>query len=79
MNPSTWGIRCLIRPSAMICPSMFRELVSPLLRRLTGALEVPCCPHICEDTSLIVDAMVETGAAVLSLDQCADSEGFGYS
>lgn len=58
--------------STMISPLMFRELVLPLLRRLTGSLDVPCILHICGDTSLIVDTMAQTGAAVLSLDQCMD-------
>jgi uroporphyrinogen decarboxylase len=56
--------------ASMISPQMFRELVLPRLRTLVTRLEVPCILHICGDTTIILDAMAETGFHVLSLDQC---------
>jgi len=55
---------------AMISPPMFRKFILPRLQMLTSELAVPCILHICGDTSSILDAMQDTGAAVLSLDQC---------
>lgn len=56
--------------STMISPLMFRQFVLPRLQWLIGKLDVPCILHICGDTSPILGLMGETGAAVLSLDQC---------
>ncbi len=56
--------------ASMISPRMFRELVLPRLRTLVTGLRVPCILHICGDTTIILDAMAETGFHVLSLDQC---------
>lgn len=56
--------------STMISPHMFRELVLPRLQSLISNLDVPCILHICGDTSPILSIMGETGADVLSLDQC---------
>jgi len=56
----------------MISPTMFRDLVLPRLRLITGALDAPCILHICGDTFPIVDSMARSGAKVLSLDQCMD-------
>lgn len=56
--------------STMISPLMFKQLVLPRLKRLIGNLDVPCILHICGNTSPILKLMEETGAAVLSLDQC---------
>lgn len=56
--------------STMISPLMFKQLVLPRLKRLIGKLDVPCILHICGNTSPILAMMEETGAAVLSLDQC---------
>ena len=56
--------------STMISPHMFRELVLPRLQSLISHLDVPCILHICGDTSPILSIMHETGADVLSLDQC---------
>lgn len=61
--------------SSMISPTMFRELVLPRLKILIRKLDVPCLLHICGDTSPILEAMWESGAAFLSLDQCMDLEG----
>jgi MtaA/CmuA family methyltransferase len=56
--------------ASMISPSMFRQFVLPRLQTLTGHLNVPCILHMCGNTSPVLDAMWETGAKVLSLDQC---------
>jgi len=58
--------------ASMISPSMFRQFVLPRLKNLTEKLPVPCILHICGDTSPNLDAMRESGAKVLSLDQCMD-------
>ena len=56
--------------SSMISPSIFRQIVLPRLQRLTSKLNVPCILHICGDTYSMLEAMEQTGADVLSLDQC---------
>lgn len=56
--------------SSMISPAMFRRFVLPRLKTLTSQLSVPCILHICGDTMPALQAMGETGAQVLSLDQC---------
>lgn len=56
--------------SSMISPKMFRDFVLPRLKVVTGELTVPVILHICGDTAPMLEAMVETGAHVLSLDQC---------
>jgi MtaA/CmuA family methyltransferase len=56
--------------SSMISSSMFRRYVEPRLKALTCSLGVPCILHICGDTSPILGPMWQTGASVLSLDQC---------
>jgi uroporphyrinogen decarboxylase len=61
--------------ASMVSPTMFRQFVLPRLRTLTEKLPVPCILHICGDTSPTLDAMRESGAKVLSLDQCMDLSG----
>jgi MtaA/CmuA family methyltransferase len=58
--------------SAMISPKMFCKFVLPRLQRLTRGLSVPVILHICGDTQFILHAMGQSGARVLSLDQCMD-------
>ena len=58
--------------STMISPAMFRKFVLPRLQWLFSKLEVPCILHICGDTFPILGLMAESGADVLSLDQCMD-------
>lgn len=58
--------------ASMISPAMFRQFVLPRLKTLTDKLPVPCILHICGDTSPTLNAMRESGAKVLSLDQCMD-------
>jgi MtaA/CmuA family methyltransferase len=56
--------------AAMISPAAFRKFVLPRLQMITGTLDVPCILHICGDTSPVLDSIGETGADVISLDQC---------
>ena len=56
--------------AAMISPAAFRKFVLPRLQRITAKLDVPCILHICGDTAPVLDSMGQTGADVLSLDQC---------
>ena len=56
--------------ATMISPPMFRKFVLPRLQAIIRKLKVPCVLHICGDTSPVLDAMGQTGADVLSLDQC---------
>ena len=56
--------------STMISPLIFKQMVLPRLKKLFSNLDVPCILHICGNTSPILSMMGETGADVLSLDQC---------
>lgn len=56
--------------ASMISPKMFRDFVLPRLKMLTAELAVPIILHICGDTVPMLEAMGESGAHVLSLDQC---------
>jgi uroporphyrinogen decarboxylase len=56
--------------SSMISPKTFRDLVLPLIQDLTSALSAPCILHICGNTAPILNSMEQSGADVLSLDQC---------
>ncbi|MBU2647005.1 uroporphyrinogen decarboxylase family protein [bacterium] len=58
--------------SSMLSPRMFRRFVLPRLQEYTNEVNVPVMLHICGDTAPILDAMGESGAAILSLDQCMD-------
>jgi MtaA/CmuA family methyltransferase len=74
------GVNAIFLPeptasASMISPSMFRQFVLPRLKKLTQSLRVPCILHICGDTSPTLEAMGESGAKVLSLDQCMDLAG----
>ncbi len=69
------GARFLLIPeptasASMISPRMFNEWVLPRLRRIMKPIDLPCILHICGDTSSLLGAMAQTGARVLSLDQC---------
>ncbi|MFH1489086.1 MAG: uroporphyrinogen decarboxylase family protein [Pseudomonadota bacterium] len=71
------GVNVLFLPeptasSTMISPSMFRRFVLPRIQRLKSRLDVPVILHICGDTGPILEAMGESGAEILSLDQCMD-------
>lgn len=74
------GVNAIFLPeptasASMISPSMFRQFVLPRLKKLTQNITVPCILHICGDTSPTLEAMGESGAKVLSLDQCMDLAG----
>lgn len=56
--------------AAMISPAAFRKFVLPRLQTIIGKLEVPCILHICGDTLPVLDRIGQTGADVISLDQC---------
>jgi len=71
------GADCLFLPdpvtsSTMISPKMYREFALPWVRKVVEALDIPVILHICGNTEPILDLMAETGAQVLSLDQCMD-------
>lgn len=71
------GADCLFMPdpvssSTMISPKMYREFALPWVQRVVQALDIPVILHICGNTEPILDLMAETGANVLSLDQCMD-------
>jgi uroporphyrinogen decarboxylase len=56
--------------SSMISPRTFKALVLPRIQSLTSALGAPCLLHICGNISPILDFMAQSGADVLSLEQC---------
>jgi [methyl-Co(III) methanol-specific corrinoid protein]:coenzyme M methyltransferase len=67
------GVLLLPEPTAsstLISPRMFDQWVLPRLQRIIGNLALPCILHICGDTTPLLPSLVETGARVLSLDQC---------
>ena len=71
------GARLLLIPeptasASMISPRLFDEWVLPRLRRIMSNIDLPCILHICGDTSSLWGSMAQTGARVLSLDQCMD-------
>lgn len=58
--------------ASMISPKMFRDFVLPRLKVLIGNLTVPVILHICGNTAPMLEAIGESGAHVVSLDQCMD-------
>jgi MtaA/CmuA family methyltransferase len=71
------GVNILFIPeptasSTMISPKMFRRFALPRLQSFTKQLDVPIVLHICGDTKPILESMEESGADILSLDQCMD-------
>ena len=56
--------------ASMISPRMFRDFVLPRLKMLFAELAAPAILHICGNTAPMLEAMEESGAHVLSLDQC---------
>ena len=59
-----------VSSSTMISPSRYREFVLPTLQSFIRNLGLPVILHVCGNTNPILDLMAETGARVLSLDQC---------
>jgi uroporphyrinogen decarboxylase len=71
------GVNALFIPEptascAMISPLAFSRYVLPRLRELTSRIDVPVILHICGHTAPILPAMGESGAEIISLDQCMD-------
>jgi MtaA/CmuA family methyltransferase len=58
--------------STMVSTRIYGEMVLPHLQRLISNLSIPVILHVCGDTNPILDMMAETGARILSLDQCMD-------
>ena len=58
--------------TTMVSPLIFREVVFPALQRFIMSTSIPVILHVCGDTYPILGTMAETGASVLSLDQCMD-------
>jgi MtaA/CmuA family methyltransferase len=61
-----------VSSSTMISTKFYDEFVMPHLQRLIKRLEIPVILHVCGDTQPILHLMAETGARILSLDQCMD-------
>ncbi len=61
-----------VSSSTMISPKVYSEFVLPDLQRLITELRIPVILHVCGDTQSVLPLMVETGARILSLDQCMD-------
>jgi len=61
-----------VSSSTMISTKFYREFVLPHLQRLIKSLGIPVILHVCGDTQPILHLMAETGARILSLDQCMD-------
>ncbi len=58
--------------STMVSTKIYRELVLSALKLFTKSVKIPVILHVCGDTEPILDMMAETGAKILSLDQCMD-------
>jgi len=61
-----------VSSSTMISPKIYRDMVLPHLRRFIESLPMPTLLHVCGDTRPILNLMADTGARILSLDQCMD-------
>jgi MtaA/CmuA family methyltransferase len=61
-----------VSSSTMISPKFYQEFVLPHLQHLIESLEIPVLLHVCGDTQPVLHLMAETGAKILSLDQCMD-------
>jgi uroporphyrinogen decarboxylase len=55
---------------SMVSPKTYQEFVHPCLQMLIESTTIPTILHICGDTFPILDLMAESGARILSLDQC---------
>ncbi len=58
--------------ATMVSPKFYRELVLPHLQHFIKSLKIPVILHVCGNSEPILDMMVETGARILSVDQCMD-------
>ncbi len=58
--------------STMVSRTIYEQLVLPHLRRFITSLRIPVILHVCGDTDPVLDLMAQSGARILSLDQCMD-------
>ena len=58
--------------STMVSARIYEQLVLPHLKRFIESLRIPAILHVCGDTEPILDMMADSGARILSLDQCMD-------
>lgn len=61
-----------VSSSTLISPEFYQKYVLPYLQPLIKAIGIPVILHVCGNTQPILPLMAETGARVLSLDQCMD-------
>ncbi len=71
------GAHAIIMPepsasASMISAKMFQRFVLPRIQKIRSRLQAPLVLHICGKTTLLLESMNASGAAVLSLDQCMD-------
>lgn len=57
---------------AMVGPAFYEEVILPYHKKLVGLVKGPSVLHICGDNNRIIDALVSTGAAGLSVDERTD-------
>ncbi len=67
-----WIIADPVSSSTMISPQFYLKFVLPHLKDLIEKVGIPTILHVCGNTMPILPLMAETGAKVLSLDQCMD-------
>jgi MtaA/CmuA family methyltransferase len=67
-----WIIADPVSSSTMISPQVYLKFVLPHLKGLIEEVGIPTILHVCGNTMPILPMMAETGAKVLSLDQCMD-------
>jgi uroporphyrinogen decarboxylase len=61
-----------VSSSTMISPEFYDEYVLPPLQHLIKSIGIPVILHVCGNTQSVLPLMAETGARILSLDQCMD-------
>ena len=67
-----WIIADPVSSSTMISPQLYLKFVLPPLKDLIEEAGIPTILHVCGNTTPILPLMAETGAKILSLDQCMD-------
>lgn len=67
-----WIIADPVSSSTMISPQFYLRFVLPPLKDLIEEVGIPTILHVCGNTMPILPLMAETGAKILSLDQCMD-------
>ena len=64
-------------PSGLISPKYYREFAYPYVKQLVSNLkkkDIILSYHICGNSTPIIQGMVETGAAIIEVDQRADQK-----